>query len=119
VHLRVVKPDPEEQPTKGHWPVEKSKKRLRNSLEGYISMIVDRGVLFGAVDRIVCRSADDDHSDATKWDVHRETIGDMTEWNLYQFNWGVPGSSSLEASGVLPEAVPKLEPSQSAAPGED
>jgi hypothetical protein len=43
----------------------------------------------------------------------------MTEWNLYQFNWGVPGSSSLEASGVLPEAVPKLEPSQSAAPGED
>jgi hypothetical protein len=82
--------------------VEQSKKRLRNDLEDYISIIVNRGVLFGAVDRIVCRSADDDDGDATKWDVHRKTIGDMTEWNRYQFNWGVPGSSSLEASGVLP-----------------
>ncbi|KAJ7816937.1 hypothetical protein B0H14DRAFT_2843706 [Mycena olivaceomarginata] len=84
LHLRVVKPDLEEQPPKGHWPlrnepVEKSKKRLRKGLEGYISMIVNRGVLFGAVDRIVCRSADDDDGDATKWDVHRKTIGDMTE----------------------------------------
>ncbi|KAJ7816939.1 hypothetical protein B0H14DRAFT_3877659 [Mycena olivaceomarginata] len=107
LHLRVVKPDLEEQPPKGYWPlrnepVEQSKKRLRNDLEDYISIIVNRGVLFGAVDRIVCRSADDDDGDATKWDVRRETIGDMAEWNRYQFNWGVPGSSSLEASGVLP-----------------
>jgi hypothetical protein len=30
----------------------------------------------------------------------------MTEWNVYGFHWGVPGSSSLDASGVLPEPEP-------------
>ncbi|KAF8187035.1 hypothetical protein K438DRAFT_1973214 [Mycena galopus ATCC 62051] len=75
------------------------KKRLRRDLGGYISAIVDRGVLFGAVDKIVCRSGDDDGDDKViEWDVCRKTIGDMTEWNAYNFAWGVSGSSSLEAS---------------------
>ncbi|KAF8138073.1 hypothetical protein K438DRAFT_1996397 [Mycena galopus ATCC 62051] len=75
------------------------KKQLRRDLGQYISEIVDRGVLFGAVDKIVCLSADDDGDEkAIEWDVCWKTIGDMTEWNRYNFFWGVSGSSSLEAS---------------------
>ncbi|KAJ7816940.1 hypothetical protein B0H14DRAFT_2602316 [Mycena olivaceomarginata] len=107
VVLRVDEPDAEARRVQGREPydqemVDRWKKVLRRGLKQYISLVVGQGVLSGAVDRIVCQSADDDDGDVTKWDVHRKTIGDMTEWNLYHFNWGVPGSSSLEASGVLP-----------------
>ncbi|KAJ7716095.1 hypothetical protein B0H14DRAFT_646278 [Mycena olivaceomarginata] len=103
VQIRAVAPKPDER-------LAKMQKRLCRLLQRYISVVVERGVLSGAVDKIVCRAADDD-GDVIKWDVRRKPIGDMTEWNRYQFNWGVPGSSSLEASGVLL-------PSQSDAPGE-
>lgn len=103
VQIRAVAPKPDER-------LAKMQKRLCRLLQRYISVVVERGVLSGAVDKIVCRSADDD-GDVIKWDVRRKPIGDMTEWNRYRFDWGVPGSSSLEASGVLL-------PSQSDAPGE-
>jgi hypothetical protein len=70
-------------------------------------------LLFGAVDQIVFRFA----GETTKWEVSRQKIGDMREWNAYYFDWGVPGSSSLEANGEFPK--PKPEPSQSNAPTED
>jgi hypothetical protein len=96
-------------------PVEELEKDLHVNLEAYISRVVDRGLLFGGVDQIVFRFA----GETTKWKVYmsRQKIGDMREWNAYHFDWGVPGSSSLEASGEFPQ--PKPEPSQSNAPDED
>ncbi|KAJ7816934.1 hypothetical protein B0H14DRAFT_1390934 [Mycena olivaceomarginata] len=117
LQLRVAEPDPEE-PSEymrydDVWPVEELEKDLHVNLEVYISRVVDRGLLFGAVDQIVFRFA----GETTKWEVSRQKIGDMREWNAYHFDWGVPGSSSLEASGEFPQ--PKPEPSQSNAPDED
>lgn len=85
---------------------ESKKKQFRRDLEEEsISRLVDQGVLFGAVDKIVCRDADANGDDVpTRWDVRRQhlTTGTMAVWNRNECNWGVPGSSSLEASGVLP-----------------
>jgi hypothetical protein len=113
VRIRAVAPDPGEgrAQRRGHYDqeaIDDKNNALRRDLERFIPMIISRGVLFGAVDKIVCRSATND-GDMTQWDVRHYPIGDMTEWNKYHFNWGVPGSSSLEASG----------PSQSDTPGED
>ncbi|KAF8138076.1 hypothetical protein K438DRAFT_1996399 [Mycena galopus ATCC 62051] len=106
------------------------KKDIRRDLQRYISEVVERGLLFGAVEKIVMRSADDSEGDltvddggdnataddaddddgcgnatgVTEWEVRYQRIGDMTEWNAYNFHWGVPGSSSLpkpEQSGAL------------------
>ncbi|KAF8138074.1 hypothetical protein K438DRAFT_725594 [Mycena galopus ATCC 62051] len=115
VRIRVVEPDPEEQRAKGREPYPQStvielKKWLYEDLKRYISRVVDRGLLFGAVDKIVCRLTDDyDTEKVTEWDVCQKTIGDMTEWNTYNFDWGVPGSSSL----------PEREPEHRVAPTED
>ncbi|KAF7351215.1 hypothetical protein MSAN_01552600 [Mycena sanguinolenta] len=103
VQIRVNEPNPEERRAAGFKPYEKStvdasNKWLRRILEGYISMVVRRGLLFGAVDKILCRWADgqvvgDDK--VTEWEVSFKEIGDMTVWNKNNFGWGVPGSSSL------------------------
>ncbi|KAJ7267004.1 hypothetical protein B0H12DRAFT_1320962 [Mycena haematopus] len=108
LQIRVIEPDPEERRADGLEPytratVMRLKKRLSRDLKNYISLVVDRGLLYGAVDKILCRAADDDDSasggdsaNVAQWDISRQTIGDMTEWNRYDFSWGVPGSSSLE-----------------------
>ncbi|KAJ7816946.1 hypothetical protein B0H14DRAFT_3148426 [Mycena olivaceomarginata] len=59
-------PDGEEKRQRDRERVAQMKKRLWNDLERYISRIVMRGVLFGAVDKIVCRLADD--ATETKWE---------------------------------------------------
>ncbi|KAF7351218.1 hypothetical protein MSAN_01552900 [Mycena sanguinolenta] len=99
VQLCVKDPDPEERRAQGHQPydkmmVDKVKKGHRRDIEGYIYMLVNRGLLFGAVDKIVCRWAHADDQ-TTEWEVSKREIGDMKEWNTYGFRWGVPGSSSL------------------------
>ncbi|KAF8135984.1 hypothetical protein K438DRAFT_1786611 [Mycena galopus ATCC 62051] len=97
VQLCVIEPDPEKQLAQAK--LLQRKKWLRRSLKQFISQVANRGVLFGAVDKIVYRSEDDNGDDeVTEWDVRQTTIGDMTEWNRYNFAWGVPGSSSLPAS---------------------
>ncbi|KAF8138075.1 hypothetical protein K438DRAFT_725573 [Mycena galopus ATCC 62051] len=94
VQLCVIKPDPETQLAQA--AVLQRKKWLRRNLKQYIFQVVHRGVLFGAVDKIVYQSEDDNGDDeVTEWDVYQKTIGDMTEWNRYNLAWGVPGSSSL------------------------
>ncbi|KAJ6487946.1 hypothetical protein C8R45DRAFT_261995 [Mycena sanguinolenta] len=103
VQIRVSDPNHEERRAAGVRPYEKStvdasNKWLRRVLEGYISMVVRRGLLFGAVDKILCRWADGqvvDDDKVTEWEVSFKEIGDMTVWNRYNFGWGVPGSSSL------------------------
>ncbi|KAJ7203170.1 hypothetical protein B0H12DRAFT_1243859 [Mycena haematopus] len=109
LQIRVTDPDPEERRAEGQQPytretVVQMKKWLYSDLKEYISMVVDRGLLFGAVDEISCRAANYDSDDESgddsaiiaQWDISRQTVGDMTEWNTYDFTWGVPGSSSLE-----------------------
>ncbi|KAF7344604.1 hypothetical protein MSAN_01942600 [Mycena sanguinolenta] len=77
--------------------VDALKQQLWQELKMYVTQVVDRGVLFGAVDKIVCRWADDgsDNGVECQWEVCAIPVGDMTEWNAYNFHWGVPGSSSL------------------------
>ncbi|KAJ6488015.1 hypothetical protein C8R45DRAFT_995247 [Mycena sanguinolenta] len=77
--------------------VDMAKQELWRELKMYISMVVDQGVLFGAVDKILCRWADDDSNNEVEcqWEVRSIPVSDMTEWNAYGFHWGVPGSSSL------------------------
>ncbi|KAF7344615.1 hypothetical protein MSAN_01943800 [Mycena sanguinolenta] len=78
--------------------IDKQKKQHRGQLQNYVSEVVERGLLFGAVDKIVCRWAEgefDDDDKVTEWEVSFQEIGDMTEWERYGFEWGVPGSSSL------------------------
>ncbi|KAJ6487989.1 hypothetical protein C8R45DRAFT_995103 [Mycena sanguinolenta] len=98
LHIRVIEPDPEERRAEGRAPYSRAtimelKKWLCGDLKRYISLVVDRGLLFGAVDKILCRWPD--QSDATEWEVSLQPIGDMTEWSTYDFAWGVSGSSSL------------------------
>ncbi|KAF7351188.1 hypothetical protein MSAN_01549800 [Mycena sanguinolenta] len=98
LQIRVIEPDPEEQRAKGRAPYSQAtimelEKWLCGDLKRYIALVVDRGLLFGAVDKILCRWPD--QSEATEWEVSLQPIGDMTEWNTYDFAWGVPGSSSL------------------------
>ncbi|KAJ7266998.1 hypothetical protein B0H12DRAFT_1099126 [Mycena haematopus] len=100
VQICVRDPEFEERRGTGRRSYEKAivgawKKRLRRELEGYISRVVSRGLFFGAVDKIVCWSTDDDDGEVTEWSVCSKEIGDMTEWNRYNFGWGVAGSSSL------------------------
>ncbi|KAJ6487941.1 hypothetical protein C8R45DRAFT_1213922 [Mycena sanguinolenta] len=103
VQICVTDPDPEERRAQGRQPydqakVENVKRGHRRQLEKYISEVVERGLLFGAVDKIVCRWAEgefDDDEKVTEWEVSFEEIGDMAEWELHDFGWGVPGSSSL------------------------
>ncbi|KAF7344624.1 hypothetical protein MSAN_01944700 [Mycena sanguinolenta] len=103
VQLCVKNPDPEERRAQGRQPydkafVDKQKKRHRGRLQTYVSRVVARGLLFGAVDKIVCRWAEgefDDDDKVREWEVSSQEIGDMTEWEQYGFEWGVPGSSSL------------------------
>ncbi|KAJ7266979.1 hypothetical protein B0H12DRAFT_1216752 [Mycena haematopus] len=101
LQIRVIEPDPEVRRAEGRVPYTRAtvmelKKWLYGDLKKYISMVVDRGLLFGAVEKILCRAADDDSASVAQWDISRRTVGNMTEWNTYDFNWGVPGSSSLE-----------------------
>ncbi|KAJ7266978.1 hypothetical protein B0H12DRAFT_1230088 [Mycena haematopus] len=109
LQIRVIEPDPEVRRAEGREPYTRTtvmilKKWLYVDLKQYISMVVDRGLLFGAVDKILCRAADDDNDDQSgddsacigQWDISHQTVGDMTEWNTYDFTWGVPGSSSLQ-----------------------
>ncbi|KAJ6488005.1 hypothetical protein C8R45DRAFT_930200 [Mycena sanguinolenta] len=65
-----------------------SKKKLWPDLQRCISRVVDRGVLFGAVDKIVCQWTDD--GDTVGWEVRAQPIGDMTEWGKWNCNWGLP-----------------------------
>ncbi|KAJ6488006.1 hypothetical protein C8R45DRAFT_1213964 [Mycena sanguinolenta] len=111
VQVSVRGPDPEERRVQRHSPyrkaiVDKQKKRHRRELEKYISEVVQRGLLSGAVDKIVCRWAAgefDDDDKVTEWEVSKQEIGDMSEWNRYDFEWGVPGSSSLAEQSLVSE----------------
>ncbi|KAF8138079.1 hypothetical protein K438DRAFT_1996402 [Mycena galopus ATCC 62051] len=69
------------------------KKQIRGEFEQYISRLVEQGLLFGAVDKVVCRFADGGGAEI-KWDVCRKPI-DITQRTQYGFAWGVAGSSSL------------------------
>ncbi|KAF8135994.1 hypothetical protein K438DRAFT_1997038 [Mycena galopus ATCC 62051] len=97
LQIRVMKPGFETRPAmecKLSWHLRK--------LRSYIRRIVDQGVLFGAVDKIVLRYVNDnDEQRVAEWNISRQTIGNMREWNKYDCAWGVPGSSSLVATGVL------------------
>ncbi|KAJ6488007.1 hypothetical protein C8R45DRAFT_263133 [Mycena sanguinolenta] len=100
VQVSMKDPDPEERKGRGldDHDVDEFKRGRRRELESYISEVVQRGLLFGAVDKIVCRWAAgeiDDDDKVTEWEVSKQEIGDMSEWNRYDFEWGVPGSSSL------------------------
>ncbi|KAF8187028.1 hypothetical protein K438DRAFT_1765177 [Mycena galopus ATCC 62051] len=88
--IRVTKgyPRPGEYPCSDE---ETAKKRLRGDFEQYISRLVEQGILFGAIDKVVCRSADGDGEETT-WVVSRRS-----QWTQYDFAWGVSGSSSLRA----------------------
>ncbi|KAF7351183.1 hypothetical protein MSAN_01549200 [Mycena sanguinolenta] len=103
VQVCVRDPDPEERRAQGLKPygkamVDDQKKQHRCDLQRYVSEVVERGLLFGAMDKIVCRLAEgefDDKDKVREWEVSSKEIGDMTEWEQYGFEWGVPGSSSL------------------------
>ncbi|KAF7344605.1 hypothetical protein MSAN_01942700 [Mycena sanguinolenta] len=76
------------------------KEELWRELKMYISWVVDQGVLFGAVDRIVCRWMDDNIENVNEWEVCSKTkVDGMALWirNALNFHWGVPSSSSLES----------------------
>ncbi|KAJ6487945.1 hypothetical protein C8R45DRAFT_262011 [Mycena sanguinolenta] len=99
IEVSLKDPDPDPEPY--DYDVDEVKKDQRYDLERYISQVVDRGLLFGAVGKIVCRWAEgelDADSEVTEWEVSFKEIGDMTEWEQYDFGWGVSGSSSLAAS---------------------
>ncbi|KAJ6488002.1 hypothetical protein C8R45DRAFT_1074464 [Mycena sanguinolenta] len=53
------------------------KEKLWPDMQQCISWVVDRGVLFGTVDKIVCEWVDD--GDRVEWEVRPPTIGDMME----------------------------------------
>ncbi|KAF7344618.1 hypothetical protein MSAN_01944100 [Mycena sanguinolenta] len=53
------------------------KEQIWPEMQWCISWIVNRGVLFGAVDKIVCEWADD--GDRVEWEVRPPVVGDMTE----------------------------------------
>ncbi|KAF8135980.1 hypothetical protein K438DRAFT_1882058 [Mycena galopus ATCC 62051] len=74
--------------------VDSTEKRLRGDLEQHISRLVEQGVLFGAVDKIVCRPADSGGTE-TNWDVCRK---DIAPWTHYGSSWGIAGSSSLKSA---------------------
>ncbi|KAJ6487978.1 hypothetical protein C8R45DRAFT_1074450 [Mycena sanguinolenta] len=77
------------------------KGRIWQELQQGISQVVDKGVLFGAVDKIVCRWADGQgRDDAIEWEVSSPLTGNMAKWNASNFHWGVPGSSSLASQAI-------------------